>query len=92
MQRCLQCEATMTPKELNCPNCGASAKPKAEGGGVKQHFRNAVKLFFLISALMTVLSLFTDWGPPFLTSLAVTLVLLLVKNSADEMLVDSDRS
>lgn len=92
MQRCMQCEATMTPKELNCPNCGSSALPKSARGGIKHHFRTIIKVLFLVSAVMSVLALFTSWGPPFMTCVAVTLVLLLVKNSADEMLFDSDRS
>ena len=90
MQRCLQCEATMTPKETTCPNCGSASKPKSEKGGFKSRFRTAVKIFFLLSAVLSVVALFTDYGPPFLTCVSVTLVLLLVKSSADEMLVDGE--
>ena len=91
MQRCLQCEATMTPKETVCPNCGASAKPKNEKKGMKYRFRTIVNIFFLVSAVMTVVALLTPWGPPFITSMAVTLVLLLVKSSIDEMLISGEK-
>lgn len=91
MQRCLQCEATLTPQETVCPSCGALAKPNVEKTGIKYRFRTAVKIFFLISAAMTVVALLTPWGPPFATCIAVTLVLFLVKNSLDEMVIGGEK-
>jgi hypothetical protein len=90
MQRCRQCEATMTPTETECPSCGALAAPKTDKNSLKHRFRVAVKIFFLLSLVLTVVSIFTDYGPPVLTCAAVALILLLVKNSADEMLADNE--
>jgi hypothetical protein len=45
----------------------------------------------IVSALMSVVSLVTSYGPPFITCCAVTVVLFLVKTSADEMLFDHDK-
>jgi hypothetical protein len=91
MTRCLQCEATMTAEEMNCINCGASKKPKSEKTGGRYRFRQAVTIMFFASALLSLVALFTDYGPPFMTSIAVTLVLLLVKSSADEMVADVEK-
>ena len=87
----MQCEATMTPEEMTCLNCGASKKPKSEKTGGRYRFRQAVTIIFFASALLSLVALFTDYGPPFLTCMAVTLVLLLVKSSADEMVADAER-
>jgi hypothetical protein len=92
MQRCSECEASMTPQETECLACGASIKPKENKSDLKHRFRTAVKVFLFISAGITAVSLFTPWGPPFMTCIAVTLVLLLVKSSADEMLFNSDKT
>ena len=81
----------MTPKETVCPNCGASSKPKDEKKGMKHHFRTVVNIFFLVSAVMSVVALLTPWGPPFITCMAVTLVLLLVRSSMDEMMIGGEK-
>ncbi len=81
----------MTSKETVCPNCGASSKPKAEQKGMKYRFRTVVNIFFLVSAVMTAVALLTPWGPPFMTSMSVTLVLLLVKSSMNEMVIGGEK-
>lgn len=93
MQRCRSCEATLTKEESEaaCANCGASNKPKSESGGNRQRIRTLITYFFFLSAIVSLVSLLTPWGPPFITSMCVTFVLLLVKSSADEMLADQDR-
>lgn len=90
MQRCRQCDTTMTPDEVECINCGARAKPDTTNATRGQRFRKAIKFFFLFSAGLSAVSLLTPWGPPFMTSICVTFVLLLVKSSADEMIKDAE--
>ena len=90
MQRCHQCEASMTKDEKECLSCGAAVKvpPKPDA---RTRFRVAIKAFFWFSAGLTILSILTPWGPPVLTGACVTMVLLLVKSSMDEMLIDREK-
>jgi hypothetical protein len=89
MERCRQCEATMTKDEQTCISCGASKIPPPKSD-FKTKGRTMIHYFFLLSAVMTVMSLLTPWGPPFMMSVCVTLVLLLVKSSWNEMLADRE--
>lgn len=80
----------MTAQETECLACGASQTPKSNERDLKHRFRAGVKIFFLLSLVLTAVSIFTDYGPPVITCAAAALVLLLVKSSADEMLADSE--
>ena len=90
MQRCRVCEASMTKDEKECLSCGSAVAepPKSD---FSTRGRAIVKYFFLFSAVLTVISLLTPWGPPFMTSLCVTIVLFLVRSSWNEMLVDREK-
>lgn len=90
MQRCRQCEATMTTHETECLNCGGKVqgKPKSDA---RSRFRTAIKLLVIACAALTVASLFVSVGPSFATCASVTVVLFLVLNSAEEMLIDRDK-
>ena len=44
-----------------------------------------VTVLFILSAALTVVALFTSYVGSFITCLATTIVLLMVKKSADEM-------
>ena len=81
----------MTPDESHCLNCGSSATREDPRLNLRLRCRAGVKWMLIVSALMTVVSLVTSYGPPFITSCAVTVVLFLVKTSADEMLFDHDK-
>jgi putative copper export protein len=85
MQRCKQCETTLAKTDLACVNCGElvqSDKPKT---GFRTHFGKLVTVLFILSAVLSVVALFTNYVGSFITCLAVTIVLLMVKKSADEM-------
>jgi hypothetical protein len=51
----------------------------------RQKFGKLVTVMFIISALLSVVALFTNYVGSFITCIAVTVVLLMVKKSADEM-------
>jgi hypothetical protein len=87
MQRCRQCEATMTPTETECLNCGATIEVKTAKDEAKAKFRSVIKLLMFASAAMAAASIFVDVGPSFTTCMCVTVVLGLVLNSAEEMLI-----
>jgi hypothetical protein len=91
MQRCRQCEATMTPTETECLTCGATIEVKTAKDTAKAKFRSIIKLLALVSGAMAIASLFVNVGPSFMTCLCVTIVLFLVLNSAEDMLIGNTK-
>jgi len=83
MERCLQCNSTLTAKETECFTCGSTVPERNPKPAFSDRFQTAVKFLFFGSAIMMVVSLFTDLS--FIKSFAATAVLFLVKNSADHM-------
>ena len=83
MERCLQCNSTLTSKEKECFTCGSAVPEKNARPAFSERFQSAVKFLFIGSAIMMVASLFTDMS--FTKTFAATVVLFLVKNSADNM-------
>ena len=85
MERCKQCETTLAKEDVNCVNCGSLARPAKSRANLKQHFGKIVTVLFIVSAALTIVALFTSYVGSFVTLLAVTIALLMVKKSADEM-------
>ena len=85
MERCLQCNSTLTAAEKECFTCGATVPEKNPKASLSERFQLVVKILFIVSAVMTVVLIFTDFGSSVLKGFAATLVLFLVKNSADHM-------
>jgi hypothetical protein len=83
MEHCLQCNSTLTPQEKECFTCGSAVPEKNPKSTFGDRFQTAVKFLFIGSAIMMVVSLFTDLS--FFKTFAATVVLFLVKNSADHM-------
>jgi hypothetical protein len=71
------------PQEKECFTCGSTVPEKNAKPAFSDRFQTLVKFLFFASAIMTAVSLFTDM--PFIKCSAATLVLFLVKNSADHM-------
>jgi len=90
MQRCKVCEASMTNDEKECLSCGSAVAPPPKSD-FRTRGRTFVHYFFLFSAAWTVFSLLTPWGGSVMASACVTMVLLLVKSSWNEMLIDRDQ-
>jgi hypothetical protein len=86
MQRCRTCESRLTPTEKQCGNCGTPVPDGKAKTDYKAHARTAIKWFMFLCGGMTVLSLFMNVGPSFVTCGVMTAVLGLVRSSADEML------
>jgi len=73
----------MTPIETECFTCGSAVPQKHTKPAFSERFQSAVKFLFIGSAIMMVVSLFTELS--FIKTFAATVVLFLVKNSADNM-------
>jgi len=86
IHKCFECNSTMKSDETACWACGAERRQKDLPTGMGQRFASVIGILFIISALMTVASLFLPATPPFSRCITVTLILLLVKSSAGQML------
>lgn len=84
MQRCKQCEAPIAKCDAACVNCGEVVNAVVKKD-YRQKFGKVVTVMFILSAALTVVALFTSYVGSFITLLATTIVLLMVKKSADEM-------
>ena len=85
MQRCKQCESSLAKTDVTCLNCGEPVAPAKPKRNVGRHFGKLVTALFILSAGLTIVALFTNYVGSFITLLATTIALLMVKKSADEM-------
>jgi hypothetical protein len=85
MNRCRECHAVMTKTETVCLGCGSQLEVSSKMDHVTGGFRSVINVLFIASAIMTVASVFFDATPPFSKCLVSTLVLLVVKSSAGQM-------
>jgi hypothetical protein len=85
MQRCKQCESALAKTDVTCVHCGELVAPVKTKPDFRQKFGKLVTVLFILSAVLSVVALFTNYVGSFITCLAVTIVLLMVKKSADEM-------
>lgn len=76
----------MKDDETVCWACGAVCQQHMPASSLGKSFASLINIAFVISAAMTVASLFFDATPPFSKCIVATIILLLVKSSADQML------
>jgi predicted RND superfamily exporter protein len=85
MLRCLSCNGILSKNEGVCYTCGEAVpenvKHKGKGGG----FATVVNIAFFSSLAFIGLSIFTNFGPPLTLSVAMALILLFVRSSADQL-------
>lgn len=83
MLRCTSCNGILTRAETVCYTCGekTGAGEKPKGGG----FDKIASIFFYISLGLTVVSIFSNYAPPLSVCLPVTVILLFVKSSANQL-------
>jgi hypothetical protein len=81
----------MTPTELECISCGGKVQDEKPKSDAKTMFRTAIKYFMFFCGALAVAALFVDIGPSFTTCAIVTVVLGLVRSSAEEMLIDREK-
>jgi len=85
MERCKQCDSPLAKSDAACINCGEIVNPVKTKPDFRKQFGKVVTGLFILSAALTVVALFTNYMGSFVTCLATTIVLLMVKKSADEM-------
>lgn len=85
MQRCRQCESALAKTDVTCVHCGELVNPVKPKTDLRARFGKLVTVLFIISAVLSLVALFTNYVGSFVTCVAVTIVLLMVKKSADEM-------
>ena len=86
MSRCMECNARLKTDEKQCFACGSPAPGENVKSNLGQHFATFIKFAFFASCALTVASLFLDFTPSFSKCAVSTVVLLLAKSSADQML------
>lgn len=85
VKKCLTCHATMTKEETKCFVCGTEVVSDRDRVSLRQRFSTIVTIATILSAVMTVASLFTDFTPSFVKCFSATFMLGLVKKSASQM-------
>lgn len=85
MTRCLACNGILKPGETVCYACGDGVpKPPSQNPWTKR-FSFVITLAFVASLVLTAASFFSSRTPPFAICVAVSVILLFVKRSADQL-------
>jgi hypothetical protein len=82
----MSCNGIMTKAETVCFSCGEKTGLGATTTKVSRSgFNLVVSVVFYLSLGLTVLSLFSNYAPPLAVCIPMTLVLMFVKSSADQI-------
>jgi hypothetical protein len=85
MQKCGSCNGTIREDETICFQCDAPVPPRIAKVTIPERMLTVINILLAISAGMTVLALFVDFGPSFKMAGFATGLLGLVKSSALQM-------
>jgi hypothetical protein len=86
MNRCRECNCVMTKTESTCLGCGSEMEITTGKDKMAKSMMFIITSVLALSSTMTVASLFVD-GLHFSRCAPATLVLVIVRSSAAEMLV-----
>ncbi len=75
----------MRKDEKRCFLCGSEVNQNPDKITLRQRLNSVVKVLLIVSLVMTIASIFTDYVPSFTKCLVFTMVLGLVKNSSEQM-------
>ena len=81
----------MLTTETQCVNCGGIVQDNKPKSDAKSRFRTGIKYFMFACAGHSVLSLFINVGPSFMVCASMTLLLGIIRSSAEEMLIDREK-
>ena len=84
MLRCASCTGILTKSETVCFSCGESIT-QAQHKQARNRFSLAVNIAFYASIAVVVMSFFSEGKLPLPICLAVTVVLLFAKRSAENL-------
>lgn len=85
MEKCLDCNSILAKEETVCFTCGAQVRRKGEGAGLAGNMVRVITVLMIVSAILTIASLFFSFTPPFAKCAVATLILGIVKSSASQM-------
>lgn len=85
MEKCLECNSILTKEETVCIQCGSAVHREDTKKSLPAHFATVVNVLLIVSALLTVTSLFFR-TLSFSRCILATLVLGIVKSSANRVL------
>ena len=85
MTRCLTCNSLLTKEETVCIGCGTKVHEEESAPGIAETLSKAIDMLFWVSGVTTVACLFVPGTPPVSRPLIVTVVLGLIKRSAEGM-------
>jgi hypothetical protein len=87
MEKCRACNSSIKTGELACYSCGTPVKEQETSQTIfGKRFAMFLNVAFGASALLTLVSIFVDFTPPFMRCLALTFILLLIRSSAVQMM------
>jgi len=86
MSRCMECNASLKVDEKKCYACGSPAPGFVNKSNFGQMFATFIKYAFFGSLVLTVASLFLDFTPSFAKCAISSIVLLMAKSSAEQMI------
>jgi hypothetical protein len=86
MTHCESCNGLLRNNEVKCYRCDAPVIQRfSTKVSANDRFRTVLTIAFILSGLMTAAHIFVSFDPSFVICLVVTIVLMLVKSSADQM-------
>ncbi len=91
MEKCRDCNSILKKEETVCYACGSPVERKDGKLGFAGYLLKTVTFMMYGSAALTAASLFVSFTPPFAKCGIATLILGIVKSSADQM-VDRKKS
>jgi hypothetical protein len=85
MEKCRDCNSILKKEETVCYACGSSVHRKDEALQFSDYLTKTVSFMLYFSGVLTVASLFLSFTPPFAKCGIATLILGIVKSSANQM-------
>jgi uncharacterized membrane protein HdeD (DUF308 family) len=85
MEKCRDCNSILTKEETVCYACGSAVQRKEEGAGIAGNLVRIINVLLVVSGVLTLASIFFSFTPPFMKCGFATLILGIVKSSADQM-------
>jgi hypothetical protein len=83
--RCVTCDGTLSKTETSCLTCGTEVDKNPNRVTLQERVCSWLKVALILSSVMTVASIFTDFTPSFTKCSVATLILGLTKSSAEQM-------
>ena len=84
MNRCLDCNGLLTKDETVCVQCGAKVRNSVQKLDTRKIATRVVQFVFLGSLGTTIIGLFMENGPSFITGILISFAMALIRRSLKE--------